>query len=70
MGILDNYRNIVKIQLAGTTAGTTKLGWIESAVSFFAYGLLTALAFAHGWWVSAVILLGLIVAMAIIGFGK
>jgi len=66
MGIFDYYKNMVKIQIAGATQGTTKFGWLESISEFMQFGAIVSLCFAQGWVVFSCLLLAVLLGMIII----
>jgi len=66
MGMWDNYRHMVKVQLQGATAGTTKYGWLESMSELLMYGIVVALCFAHRWYIPAILLMLVVIAMVVV----
>jgi hypothetical protein len=61
MALFDNFKYAVKAQLEGT--GTSKFGWLESLSEFLTTGVIIALCISHKWYVPAVILVVIIIAM-------
>ena len=70
MGLIDNYKSTVKVQIAGATEGTTKFGWLESLSEFLQFGTLVALCFAQGWNVMACLLVAVLIGMIIVTITK
>ena len=66
MGMWDMYKGMVKVQVQGATAGTTKYGWLESASELLMYGIVVALCFAHNWYIPAILLLLVVIAMGLV----
>lgn len=66
MGILDNYKYMVKTSLAGVGDKTSKYGWMESLSEFLLTGIVIALCFAHKWYIAGGMLIFVIVLMGFI----
>ena len=66
MGIIDNYKGMVKNSVQVYTSGTDKYGWLESVMSFLQYGLLLAVCFRFQWYIPAVLLVAGLIGMVFI----